>query len=250
MLDNGLISPGERLDDLQIPPEGGKPLRVIQDPGGFCFGVDAVLLADFAKPPKGGSVADLGCGCGVIPLLLAAKTEAARITGVEIQKNAAQMAARSVLLNGLEGKITIIHGDLKTFGAASAYDTVTCNPPYKERGGGLLNPGDSLAIARHEVCCTLADVIKTAARILKPGGKLNIIHRPERLADLLCLMREHRLEPKRMRFAHPSPRKTAVMVLTEAARGGRPKLFLEPPLYIHDEDGNDSEEIARIYGRR
>ncbi|OQB14699.1 MAG: tRNA1(Val) (adenine(37)-N6)-methyltransferase [Firmicutes bacterium ADurb.Bin193] len=243
------INDKERIDDLQVPLKNGKSLCVIQNPDYFCFGVDAVLLADFAKIPKNAVVADMGCGCGVIPLLIAAKTEASHITGIEIQSEVAEMAQRSVALNGLEDKISVINADIKRFEGSGVFDVITCNPPYKEGGGGLKNPNKYLAVARHEVCCTLSDVIKTAARLLKPGGKLNIIHRPERLADIICGMRKNGLEPKRIRFVHPAPYKTATMVLIEGAKGGRPKLFSEPPLYIHDQNGEYSDEINRIYGK-
>lgn len=243
------ITADEHIDDLQVPLENGKSLCVIQNRNYFCFGVDAVLLANFAKVGKGAVVADLGCGCGVIPLLLAAKTNASHITGVEIQQEVAQMAMRSVSLNNLESKITIQNDDLKTFGKSAVFDVVTCNPPYKEVGGGLENPNRNLAVARHEICCTLKDVIQSALRLLKTGGKFNIIHRPERLADIICSMREHKLEPKRIRFVHPLPYKTATMVLIEGVKGGRPKLLFEPPLYVYKAKNEYSDQILEIYGK-
>ena len=243
------LTENERVDDLQISLGNERSLCVIQNPDFFCFGVDAVLLANFAKVKKGSTVADLGCGCGVIPLIMAAKTSAAHITGVELQADVAEMAQRSVALNGLCDKVSIVNTDLKSFGNPSAYDVVTCNPPYKEDGGGLKNPDSHLAIARHEICCTLKDVIAAAARIVKPGGSFAMVHRPERLTDIICFAREKGLEVKRLRFIHPAPGKTANIILVEAIRGGRPKLFLEPPLYIYNEAGCYSAELEEIYGR-
>lgn len=248
-MNNFKINENERIDDLQL--DG---LRLIQNPDWFCFGVDAVLLSDFALKSikKNNSVLDLCCGNGIVPILLSAKSPAAHITGIEIQPPVADLAARSVKMNGLDEKIDIVCGDLreavKIFGKCS-FDTISCNPPYKEAHGGLKNSDDIVTAARHEIFCTLRDVIEVSEQLLKPYGKLVLIHRPERLADILCIMREMRTEPKRIRFVHPSCGKTATMILVEGAKHGNPKLFLEPPLYIHDENGNYTEEINRIYGR-
>ncbi|MCK9479902.1 MAG: tRNA1(Val) (adenine(37)-N6)-methyltransferase [Firmicutes bacterium] len=243
------IYPNERIDDLQIPLENGAFVRIIQNPKYFCFGIDAVLLANFAHVPKAATVADLGCGCGVIPLIIAAKTNAKHIVGLEIQAEIAQMAQRSVKLNNLEEKITIENVDLREYKNKSIFDVVTCNPPYKEQGGGLKSRNIYHAIARHEILCTLNDVIKTAAQLLKPNGRLNMIHRPERLADIICSMRENKIEPKRLRFVHPKPSKTATSLLIEGIKGGAPKVFLEPPLYVYNENGEYSNEIKVIYNK-
>jgi len=245
-----LIYDYERLDDLQTKTN----LHLIQNPKWFCFGVDAVLLSDFAAVTvkKNADVLDLCCGNGIIPLLLTEKTQARHITGLEIQRPVAEMAERSVKWNGLQERVKICCGDLKdaegVFGR-DVFDNITCNPPYKENNGGLKNATDSVTIARHEIFCTLEDIIRVSAKCLKPYGKLCMIHRPERLADIICLMREARIEPKRLRFVHPSPSKTATMILIEGAKYGKPKLFLESPLYIYNEAGEYSEEINRIYGR-
>ncbi len=244
-----LVHPGERVDDLQL-----NGLRLIQNPKGFCFGIDAVLLSDFAKfsIKKNSRVLDLCTGNGIVPVLLSAKTEASHIDGIEIQSEVAEMAVRSVKLNALGEKISVTHGDLKNaadiFGK-SVFDNITCNPPYKENHGGLKNSVDTLTVARHEIFCTLGDIISAAADLLKPSGKLTLIHRPERLVDIICLMRAARIEPKRLRFVHPSAGKTATMILIEGTKHGKPKLLLSPPLYVHDENGNYTEEINRIYGR-
>lgn len=244
------IHPEERIDDLQL-----NGLRLIQNPNWFCFGVDAVLLADYAAKniKKGSRVLDLCTGNGIVPLLLSQKSSAVELVGMEIQAPVAEMASRSVLLNQLEGKIRIETGDLRnaeeTFGRSS-FQYITCNPPYKEAGGGLLTNADTTTLARHEILCTLEDIVRVSSNILAPLGKLCMIHRPERLADLLCLMRKYSLEPKRLRFVHPYPEKTATMILVEAARGGKPKLFLDPPLYIYEKPGVYSEEINHIYQRK
>ncbi|MBQ2891043.1 MAG: tRNA1(Val) (adenine(37)-N6)-methyltransferase [Clostridia bacterium] len=244
-----MIYPYERLDDLQT---GG--LKLIQNPNWFCFGVDAVLLSDFASKgiKKDAKVLDLCSGSGIIPILLTRKSLAKSITGLEIQEEVADMAKRSVEINSLSDKVEMLCGDLKD-GAKlfkkSSFDNITCNPPYKENLGGLKNKEDNMTISRHEVLCSLEDIISVSADILKPYGKLALIHRPERLADILCLMRKYKIEPKRLRFVHPSPTKTATMILIEGAKCGKPKLFLDPPLYVHDDMGNYTEEINEIYGR-
>jgi len=241
----------ERIDDLQI-----NNLKLIQNSDHFCFGVDAVLLANYASTSKGkqpDKILDLCCGNGIIPVLLTAKTEAHHIVGVEIQSDVADLAQRNVELNGLQRRVEIICDDLKNCGeilSANSFDIVTCNPPYKEAGGGLVNEADALTIARHEVKCTLSDIISVSAKLLREGGRLCMVHRPERLVDLLTLMRQNRLEPKRLRMVHPKPGKTANLVLIEAAKYGKPKLFLDPPLYVYNENGEYSDEINEIYERQ
>lgn len=243
------INPWERVDDLQL--DG---LRLIQNPNWFCFGVDAVLLSDFSAKSikKGNRVLDLCTGNGIIPILLSSKSDAGEICGVEILEPVAELAKRNVLMNCLEEKIKITADDLNNavciFGKGS-FDNISCNPPYKENKGGIKNADDIITAARHEVFCTLEEIIDVSEKLLKPYGKLTMIHRPERLADIICLMRERRIEPKRLRFVHPSPDKTATMILIEGAKHQKPKLFLEPPLYIYDNEGNYSEEIERIYQR-
>ena len=244
-----LIKENERLDDLQL-----KDLKLIQNPRGFCFGVDAVLLSHFAKSEikKGSNVLDLCTGNGIIPVLLWAKTEAKKITGVEIQEEVAEMAQRSIIFNNLTEKVEIICEDLKkspeTFGKCS-FDYITCNPPYKEDHGGLKNTEDTVTIARHEIKCKLEDIIKASEALLKPAGKLALIHRPERLIDIIYLMKSYRIEPKRLQFIHPSAEKTATMILIEGTKHGKPKLKLLPPLYVHKENGEYTEEINKIYER-
>ena len=236
----------ERLDDLQR-----NGLKIIQKTDGFCFGMDAVLLSGFASVKPGERALDLGTGTGIIPLLLSAKTKGDHFTGLEIQTEIMKMAQRSVALNGLEKKIDIIQGDIKEasriFGAAS-FDVVTSNPPYMNDAHGLKNPGDVKAISRHEVLCTLEDVVGEGTKALKPGGRFYMVHRPHRLAEIITVMRQYKLEPKRMKFVHPFADKDANMVLIEAVRGGGAWLKLEPPVIVYKEPGVYTDEIYEIYG--
>jgi tRNA1Val (adenine37-N6)-methyltransferase len=240
------LKPTERLDDLQR-----NDLRIIQDPDRFCFGMDAVLLSGFAAAPEGGRVLDLGTGTGIIPILMSAKTPASELVGLEIQADSADMAKRSVRLNDLDSKIKIVQGDIKEAGQifdAASFDVVTSNPPYMIGGHGLQNPDSPKAIARHEVLCDLEDVIKAAARCLKSGGKFYMVHRPFRLAEIMVVMHEYRLEPKRMQLVYPYADKEPTMVLIEGARGGRPRLTVEKPLIIYEAPGKYTPEIYDIYG--
>ena len=236
----------ERLDDLQR-----NGLKIIQKTDGFCFGMDAVLLSGFASVKPGERALDLGTGTGIIPLLLSVKTKGDHFTGLEIQTEIMKMAQRSVALNGLEKKIDIIQGDIKEasriFGAAS-FDVVTSNPPYMNDAHGLKNPGDVKAISRHEVLCTLEDVVREGTKALKPGGRFYMVHRPHRLAEIITVMRQYKLEPKRMKFVHPFADKDANMVLIEAVRGGGAWLKLEPPVIVYKEPGVYTDEIYEIYG--
>ena len=236
----------ERLDDLQR-----NGLKIIQKTDGFCFGMDAVLLSGFASVKPGERALDLGTGTGIIPLLLSAKTRGEHFTGLEIQTEIMKMAQRSVALNGLEKKIDIIQGDIKEasriFGAAS-FDVVTSNPPYMNDAHGLKNPGDVKAISRHEVLCTLEDVVREGTKALKPGGRFYMVHRPHRLAEIITVMRQYKLEPKRMKFVHPFADRDANMVLIEAVRGGGAWLKLEPPVIVYKEPGVYTDEIYEIYG--
>lgn len=236
----------ERLDDLQR-----NGLKIIQKTDGFCFGMDAVLLSGFASVKPGERALDLGTGTGIIPLLLSAKTKGDHFTGLEIQTEIMKMAQRSVALNGLEKKIDIIQGDIKEasriFGAAS-FDVVTSNPPYMNDAHGLKNPGDVKAISRHEVLCTLEDVVREGTKALKPGGRFYMVHRPHRLAEIITVMRQYKLEPKRMKFVHPFADKDANMVLIEAVRGGEPGLSWNRRVIVYKEPGVYTDEIYEIYG--
>lgn len=236
----------ERIDDLQR-----NGYRIIQKTGGFCFGMDAVLLSGFARVREGETAIDLGTGTGIIPILLEAKTEGKHFTGLEIQEMMAEMAARSVRLNGLEDRVEIVQGDIKEasrlFGKAS-FDVVTSNPPYMNDNHGLKNPDLPKAIARHEVLCTLEDVVREASLLLKPGGRFYMVHRPHRLAEIISVLKQYKLEPKRMKLVHPFVDKDANMVLLESVRGGRSMMKVEAPVIVYREPGVYSEEIYTIYG--
>jgi len=237
----------ETLDDLQL---GG--IHVIQKKEAFRFGVDAVLLGNFAKVKRGMRVIDLCSGTGIIPFLIAGKTEASYITGVEIQEDMVEMARRSVEFNKLQEKMEFINGDLKNLQFLKSIpkaDIVTVNPPYKLQNSGIINPNDKNAIARHEICCTLEDVIIACRILLKDNGRMYMVHRPERLADILCLMRKHKIEPKLIRMVHPNTNKAPNIVLIEGQRDGGAFLKWQPPLYVYNDEGGYSDEINKIYGR-
>lgn len=244
--EHNLIHEGERLDELQR-----NGYYILQHPGRFCFGMDAVLLSGFARVKKGECAIDLGTGTGIIPILLEAKTEGEHFTGLEIQPESADMARRSVCCNHLEDKITIAVGDIKEaskrFGASS-YDVVTTNPPYMIGQHGLVNPGDAKAIARHEILCTLEDVLRESALLLRPGGRFYMVHRPFRLAEIFAAMIAHGIEPKRMRLVHPYLDREPNMVLIEGAKGGRSRLTVEKPLIVYKEPGVYTDEIYDVYG--
>ena len=236
----------ERLDDLQR-----NGYQIIQKKNGFCFGMDAVLLSGFARVKQGEKAIDLGTGTGIIPILLEAKYEGAHYTGLEIQDEVAEMAARSVALNHLEEKVSIVKGDIKEasrlFGAAS-FDVVTSNPPYMNDAHGLKNPDLPKAISRHEVLCTLDDVTREAARLLRPGGRFYMVHRPHRLIEIITALTKYKLEPKRMKMVHPFVEKDANMVLIEAVRGGKSMIKVEAPIVVYQEPGVYTQEIYDIYG--
>ena len=240
------LKPGERLDELQR-----NGYRIIQDPGRFCFGMDAVLLAGFAKVKPGERVVDLGTGTGIIPILLEARSKGASFTGLEIQPESADMAKRSVALNGLQDRIDIVEGDIKDaskiFGASS-FHVVTTNPPYMTAQHGLTNVYEAKTIARHEVLCNLEDIIRESARLLMPGGRFYMVHRPFRLAEIISLMVQYRMEPKRMRLVYPYVDREPNMVLIEGLRGGKSRMTVEKPLIVYKEPGKYTDEIYDVYG--
>lgn len=239
------IREGERLDDLQI-----KGYEIIQSPGRFCFGMDAVLLSSFARVKRQERALDLGTGTGILPILLEAKNEGGHYTGLEIQEESADMARRSVEYNGLGDRIDIITGDIReasaVFGPAS-FHVITVNPPYMIGEHGLKNENEALYIARHEALCTLDDVLRESARLLKPKGRFYMVHRPFRLPEILTKMSACRIEPKRMRMVYPYVDKEPNMVLLEGLRGGNPRMKAEPPLIVYGKDGTYTEELRQIY---
>jgi len=245
MIDNTLLKPGERFDDLQL-----SGYHVIQNPDKFSFGMDAVLLSGFIKVKKGAKVYDMCTGNGIIPILAAAKTKADKIYAVEIQPEVYDMAARSIKANGLEGRICLINGDIKESVALVGrdFDAVTCNPPYMPVGTGIINPDDAKAVARHEVFCTLSDVCAQAAAVLKEGGHFFMVHKPQRLTEIIEAMAANGLEAKRLRFVHATIDKKPSMVLIDAVKGGGRELNVEPPIIIYDEEGKYSEYMRTEFG--
>lgn len=237
---------GERIDQLQR-----NGYVIIQDPKRFCFGMDAVLLSGFAQVKEGERVLDLGTGTGILPILLEAKTSGKHFTGLEIQPESADMAKRSVALNQLESKIDIVNGDIKDassiFGASS-FDVITSNPPYMIGNHGLVNENHAKTIARHEVLCTLDDLLREIARLLPPKGRFYMVHRPFRLSEIMCKMTDYGIEPKRMQLVYPYVDREPNMVLLEGLRGARPRLTVEKSLIIYQKEGVYTDEIYEIYG--
>lgn len=237
----------EVVDDLQL-----KGLNLIQKKDGFKFGIDAVLLSDFAYIKKRHKVIDLCTGTGIIPFLIYGKYEPESVYGLEIQEDMVEMAKRSVKLNSLEEKVIFLNEDLKNIELLKTlekFDVVTVNPPYKLNNAGIINPNDKLAIARHEILCNLEDVISASRVLLKDNGRLFMIHRPERLADIFTLMRKYKIEPKRVRMIHPKMGKAPNIVLVEGQRDGGAYLKWEAPLYVYDDNGKYTKEIDSIYWR-
>lgn len=227
-----LIKSGERLDDLQL-----NGLELIQDPNKFCFGVDAVFLSDFVRVKPGETVLDMGTGNGIIPVLLSAKTQGKKFTGLEIQPDTAEMARRSVRLNHLEERIEIVTGDIKEAAEIfkpAFFDVITTNPPYMPAEHGLRNPDSARAIARHEVMCSLDDILRESMRLLQDKGRFYMIHRPFRLTEIMIKMNQYKIEPKRIQFIYPYIDKEPAMVLIEGVRGARSRVTVEPPIIIYN----------------
>lgn len=239
----------ERIDDLQY-----KGLKLIQNKNGFCFGVDSVLLSDFAKEiKKNSTVVDIGTGTGIIGLLLCKKTELKRIYGIEIQKEVAQMAKRSIELNNLEDKFEIINTNINQifdFLEPNSIDSIVTNPPYKKVNTGIKNEDEKQMISRHEVKCTLEDIIEKSSKLLKDRGEFYMVHRAERLVDIMCTLRKYRLEPKNIRFVHSKAIEKPNLILVKAIKYANQFLKIDKPLVIYDENGEYTDEINRIYNRK
>lgn len=240
-----MLRKNERIDDLDC-----KGLKIIQNSSWFSYGMDAVLLSNYVKMKKHGAVVDLGTGTGIIPILLYGKHDVKKIYGIEIQEKVAEMAKRSIELNDLNEKIEILNIDLKQAEEVlgnNIYDVVTSNPPYMAADDGLKNSTDNKTISRHEMKCTLRDVIYTANRLLKHNGRFFLVHRPNRIVDILTTLREYKLEPKSIRFVHPKVGKTPNLVLIMSVKAAKPDLKFENPLYIYNEDGSYTDELLEIY---
>ncbi len=240
-----IVRDNERIDDLQY-----KGLRLIQNPESFCFGIDAVLLANYAKASAKDTVMDLCTGNGVIPILMSGKTKASGLIGVEIQEESADLAIRSVKLNALQDRVSIINEDIRKLPEhypKGSVDVITCNPPYMIESHGLRNEADSKTIARHEIMCTLEDVAATAAALLKTGGMFYMIHRPFRLTEIMVTLNRYKLEPKRMRLVYPYVDKEPSMVLIEAKRDARSRITVEKPLIVYERSGEYTQELMDFY---
>ena len=242
------LKENERIDDLEF-----KGLKIIQNTEGFCFGIDSVLLSDFAKEIKKGSkVIDLGTGTGIIATLLCGKTEASKIVGVEVQKEISDMAKRSIKLNGLQDRFEVINENitnLKNIYKAGSFDAVVTNPPYKKIDTGLQNEEEKKIISRHEVKASLEDFIDITKYLLKDKGEFYIVHRPNRLVDIIYLMRKYKIEPKQIRFVCPNEDKAPNLVLIKGVKNGGEFLKLANNLYVYKQDGSYTDEIMKIYNK-
>ncbi len=243
-----LIEVNERIDDLEY-----KNLKIIQKKNGFCFGIDSVLLSDFAKDIRNNSnVLDLGTGTGILSILLSAKTKLTRIYGIELQKDIADMAKRSVILNKLQDKIEVINIDvnnLENIFELNSFDSIVTNPPYKNKNAGKINDNEYKYISRHETTANLSDFIKVSFKMLKDKGSLYMVHRPERLIDIIYELRNNKLEPKNIKFVYSNKYKEPKLVLIKAVKNANKFLKVEKPLFVYDENGNYTEDILRIYNK-
>lgn len=241
-----VLKDNERIDDLQRCG-----LKIIQNTEKFCFGMDAVLLSSFANAKRGEVVLDLGTGTGIIPILMQAKTLGSHFTGIDVQEESVEMANRSILMNGQEKLVEVRHVDIKEVPRhfkAHSFDVVTSNPPYMTDNHGLVNPDMPKAIARHEILCSLEDVVAAADHVLKQNGRFYMVHRPFRLVDIIATLTAHRLEPKRIQFVYPYVDKEPNMVLIEAIKGAKRRVTIEEPLIVYKEPGKYTDKIYEIYG--
>ena len=240
------LKENERIDDLEY-----KGLKIIQNTKGFCFGIDSILLSDFAKNiKKEARVLDLGTGTGIIATLLCGKTNLRKVIGVEIQSEVADMAKRSIKLNQLQNKFEIINEDINHIFnqlEKNSFDAVVTNPPYQKKNAGIINDKEKKVISRHEITATLEDFIKVSKELLKDKGEFYMVHRPDRLVDIFCVMRQYHIEPKVIRFVYPNQKKEPNLVLIKGIKNAKPFLTMEKNLYVYDENGNYTQEVKDIY---
>ena len=242
------LEENERIDDLEI-----NGLKIVQNEKWFCFGVDAVLLSDFAKKmKKGAKLLDLGTGTAILPILLSAKTDYEKAVGVEVQEELCKMARKSVMLNGLENRIEILCKNIKelneNFGK-NTFDVIVTNPPYKKERSGIVNENIQKVISRHEIEANLEDFIKISFDLLKDKGEFYMVHHPERLTDILFYMRKYKIEPKNLKFVFSRQNKIPKLVLIKGVKNAKAFLNVEPNLYIYDDNGNYTDEFLKIYGK-
>lgn len=243
-----ILKENERIDDLEC-----NGLKIIQNKNKFCFGIDSVLLSDFAKDIKSNSnIIDLGAGTGIISILLCEKIKPNKIVSVEIQEDMCEMMERSVKLNKLENKIEIINADIKELDEkleTNKYDAIITNPPYKKAESGIMNKKECEYISRHEVLCNLEDIIKVSYKLLKSGGSLYMVHRPERLADIMYYLRKYKIEPKLLRLIQPKESKEPNILLIKATKNAGQFLKIQKPMIVYKENGEYTEEVLKIYGK-
>ena len=242
------LKENERIDDLEF-----KFLKIIQNEKGFCFGMDSVLLSDFAKNMKNNStVLDLGTGTGIIPILLCGKTNLKKVVGIEIQKDVANMAKRSSQLNNLQDRFEVVNTniiDLKNIYEKQSFDVIVTNPPYKKENTGITNENEAKLISRHEITANLEDFISISKDLLKDKGEFYMVHRPERLVDILSLMRKYKIEPKILKFVSPNKNKEPNLILIKGIKNANSFLKIEKNLYVYNEDGKYTNEILKIYNK-
>lgn len=247
-MENSILMPNERIDELELDN-----LKIIQKNDGFCFGIDSVLLSDFARKIKNNSkVLDLGTGTGILGILLCAKTNLKQITGIEIQKDIADMATRSIQLNNLQGKFDILNCNIKDIDKLlkiDSYDAIVTNPPYKKPNSGKINENKTKLISRHEIEANLDDFIRISFKMLKDKGTLYMVHRAERIVDILSTMRKYKMEPKRIRFVYSNKNSESKLVLLEATKNAKPFVKIERPLYVYNETGDYTQELLQIYNK-
>lgn len=247
-MENSILMPNERIDELEL-----NNLKIIQKNDGFCFGIDSVLLSDFARKIKNNSkVLDLGTGTGILGILLCAKTNLKQITGIEIQKDIADMATRSIQLNNLQGKFDILNCNIKDIDKLlkiDSYDAIVTNPPYKKPNSGKINENKTKLISRHEIEANLDDFIRISFKMLKDKGTLYMVHRAERIVDILSTMRKYKMEPKRIRFVYSNKNSESKLVLLEATKNAKPFVKIERPLYVYNENGDYTQELLQIYNK-
>ena len=246
---NIFLEENERIDDLEY-----KGLKIVQNKNGFCFGIDSILLSDFAKDIKKESeVLDLGTGTGIISILLCGKTNLKHITGVEIQKHVYKMAKKSIKLNNLENRFEIVNEDIKKLSKifpANSFDAIVTNPPYKKESTGLTSKDKTQLISRHEVMCNIDDIAKISSYLLKSNCSIYMVHRPDRLINIIEALRKYKLEPKKIRFVYPKIGKEPNLILVKATKGAKEFLKVEKPLVVYNEDGTYTDEILEIYNKK
>ena len=242
------LEANERIDDLEF-----KNLKIVQNKDGFCFGIDSVLLSDFAKNIKKDSmVLDLGTGTGIIPILLCGKTKLKKVTGIELQEEVAKMAKKSIKLNNLEDKFNVINENILNLNKIyenQTFDVIVSNPPYKKKDTGITNENEKKRISRHEISASLEDFIKISKDLLKDKGEFYMVHRPERLVDIFELMRKYKIEPKILKMVYSYKNKEPKLILIKGVKNAKPFLKVESNLYIYEDTGKYTKEILKIYNK-